>query len=175
METKKTLADVAIGETFKIGDMEFVKFSERDSETAIISKHSLFEMPFGDSNNYAERDIRARLESEVLPLLEREIGADNIIEHELDLRALDGSDEYGKIRCKISLSTIDFLREHCELYKKEFSDTWTWTATPWSTKKYNWTYSVLCVAPRGFIFNDDCNYCSGVRPFLILNSSIFVS
>ena len=175
MQNKKTLAELAIGESFKIGDFEFVKFRESNGESAIIAKHPVFEMRLGESNDYRESDIKTRLENEILPIIEREIKAENVVKHELDLRALDGSDEYGKIHCKVSLPTLDFLRNNAELYKKVFKDTWSWTATPLSTRKYGWKHSVLCVSPLGDINSYGYDYYFGVRPFCILKSNIFVS
>ena len=170
----KTLAEIKIGETFKVADIEFIKTGEENGQVEAIAKNILFDMRFGNNNNYAESNVKKKLESEILPCIEEVVGAENIVKHEVDLTALDGSDEYGKVKCKISLPTLDWFRKNHELARKIFVDKWTWLVTPWSTNKYGWEYSVLCVSPHG-IFNNISDFNNrGVRPFIIFVSSISV-
>ena len=171
----KTLAEIKIGETFKVADIEFIKTGEENGQVAAVAKNSLFNTRFGDNNNFAESDIKKKLETEIIPRIEKAVGTENIIEQEVDLTALDGSDEYGKVKCKISLPTLDWFRKNHELAKKIFADKWSWLVTPWSTKKYGWEYSVLCVSPRGNVYGNYCRYYDrGVRPFINFLSSISV-
>lgn len=170
-----TLAEIKIGECFKVADIEFIKTGEENGQVAAVAKNSLFDMTFGGNNNYAESKVKKKLETEILPRIEKAVGAENIIEHEVDLTALDGSDEYGKVKCKIFLPTLDWFRKNHELAKKIFADKWSWLVTPWSTKQYGWEYSVLCVSPRGDVNHyDSYYYYIGVRPFVIFVSSISV-
>ena len=171
----KTLAEIKIGESFTVADIEFIKTGEENGQVTAVAKSSLFDMRFGDNNNFAESDVKKKLETEILSQIEKAVGAENIVEHEVDLTAVDGSDEYGKIKCKISLPTLDWFRKNHELARKIFVNKWLWLVTPWSTKKYGWEYSVLCVSPRGDINFDYSYYCDfGVRPFIIFVSSISV-
>ena len=171
----KTLAEIKIGESFKVADIEFIKTGEENGQVVAVAKNSLFDMRFGSNNNYAESDVKKKLETEILPRIEKAVGAENIIEHEMDLTALDGSDEYGKVKCKISLPTLDWFRKNNELARKIFTSAWSWLVTPWSTKKYGWEYSVLCVSPLGRISGNYSSYdYDGVRPFIIFVSSISV-
>lgn len=171
----KTLAEIKIGETFTVAGIEFIKTGEENGQVTAVAKNSLFDMRFGDNNNFAESDVKKKLETEILPRIEKAVGAENIIEHEVDLTALDGSDEYGKVNCKISLPTLDWFRKNNELARKIFAGVWSWLVTPWSTKKYGWEHSVLCVSPLGIIGVNLSNYyCVGVRPFIIFVSSISV-
>lgn len=172
----KILANVEVGETFKVADIEFIKFAEENGNTVAVAKESLFDSVFGDDNNFAESVILKRLKEEVLPKIENAIGAENIVEHEVDLLSMDGSDKWGKAKCKISIPTFDFYRKHVKVFDKHKVSRWWWLSTPDSTSKHSNDDWVECVAPSGFLFYNYGDYFSlGVRPFLIFVSSIFVS
>lgn len=177
MTKQKTLSEIAIGEVFKVADFEFIKFADNDGYTVAVAKDSLFNMRFGDNNNFAESAVKRKLETEILPKLEVAIGAENIVEHEVDLLSLDGDDSYGKIKTKISLPTFDFYRNNVKLFDKYKIDKWWWLATPDTTPTHYNDYWTVCVSPRGSIDDYDGydNNCYGVRPFLIFVSSISVS
>ena len=165
------LNEVKIGETFKIAGTEFIKFTDGE-EVIAVAKNILFNSSFGNNANLAESKIKTRLESEFLPKIEAEIGAENILEFETDMTALDGTNPFANFRSKVSLVTLDFYRQHREIFKAHKLDCWWWLATPDSETYKN---IVLCVSPRGLIDN----YCYydyyGVRPFLRFVSSICVS
>lgn len=171
----KTLAEIKIGETFKVADIEFIKTGEENGQVVAVAKNSLFHTRFGDNNNFAESDIKKKLETEILPRIEEAVGAENIIEHEVDLLSLDGDDKWGKTKCKISIPTFDFYRHNVKIFDKHPTDDWWWLATPDTTAKHyndNW---VACVSPRGGIYNGNSVYdYFGVRPFVIFVSSISV-
>ena len=164
----KQLADVAIGDTFKVADIEFIHFGDG----VAVAKDILFNAEFDDdTNNFAASSLLHRLKQKVLSKIEEEIGADNVLEFETDLWALDGTDEYGKMKSKISLPTIDFYRANRKIFNKHHINKWWWLATPDSTNNS----FVRCVDYVGTLRSDYCYYFNGVRPFLIFNSSIFVS
>lgn len=151
MKTTKTLAEIAIGGLFEVAGIEFIKFADENGQTIAVVKDSLFNSEFGDNNNFAESIIKRRLEKEILSKIEGEIGAENIIEHEVDLLSLDGGDKWGKINCKISIPTFDFYRANVKIFDKYKLDEWWWLATSDTTRAHyndDWT---VCVAPRGFI------------------------
>lgn len=170
----KTLAEIKIGEAFKVADIEFIKFADKDGNTVAVAKDSVFSSTFGKDNNFANSFLKDRIESEILPKIENAVGAENIVEHEVDLLSLDGDDKCGKVTCRISIPTFDFYRQNVKIFDKYMLDKWWWLATPESTKKHcndNW---ITCVSPRG-----DVNYYgygdgNGVRPFMIFVSSISV-
>lgn len=169
----KTLAEIKIGETFKVADIEFIKFAYRDGNTVAVAKDSVFSSTFGEDNNFAKSTLKDRLENEILTKIEKAVGAENIVEHEVDLLSLDGDDKWGKTTCRISIPTFDFYRQNVKIFDKYMLDKWWWLATPESTKKHfndNW---ITCVSPRGINY-DSYNYSSGVRPFIIFVSSISV-
>lgn len=169
------LSNVKIGDTFKIGDVEYIKFTDKDGVTTAVAKDIVFSSVFGDNNNLVKSKVLERLNNEFLPKVVKVIGAENICNITTDLTTLDGLKPYEPMTSKISLPTLDFYRANVEIFDKYKVNEWWWLATPESAKPHdnpNWT---LCVSPSGFI-----NYFSyyiyfGVRPLLNFVSSIFVS
>lgn len=175
MKTKKTLAEIKVGEIFEIAGIEFIKFADENGKTTAVAKDSLFKSTFGDNNNFAKSTIKRRLETEILPEIEKAIGAENIVEHEVDLLSLDGDDKWGKIKCRISLPTFDFYRHNGKIFDEHKLGSSWWLTTPETTAKHyndNW---VVCVSPVGGIVNfNGVWYDRGVRPFIKFVSSISV-
>ena len=169
----KTLAEIEIGEIFKVADIEFIKFADENGRTVAVAKDSVFNTRFGSNNNFAESIVKQRLDSEILPKIEKVIGAENIIEHEVDLLSLDGDDKWGKSKCKISIPTFDFYRHNVKIFDKYKLDHRWWLAPPDTTAKHYKDWWTVCVSPPRFFSR--CYYGDGaVRPFMIFVSSISV-
>lgn len=128
-----------------------------------------------DTTNYAESNLKARIEETILPVIEADFGADNIVEHEVDLTTVDMQKDFGTCKCKVRPLTFDESREFNDLLVKEDLPDWYWTCTPWSTEKRGWKYSISVVSPSGDFTSRLCSRNCGVRPFCILKSNIFVS
>ena len=168
----KTLAEVKVGETFHIGEFEFIKFMDNNGQTTAVMKKSIFNSKFDDNtNNFAKSSLYKRLVKEVLHNIEKIVGTENIVEFETDLFTADGLDIYGKMKSKIGLPTFDFYRSNRAIFDKYSLDDWWWTSTANGNERL-----VFCVSPHGCFFNGDSDWngCS-VRPFLIFDSNIFVS
>ena len=172
---KNKLADIPAGSSFKVGKFEFIKLGDaEDGETtAVILKDFVKKMEFGKNNNYADSDVRKYLNKDFLKELEVAVGAKNIYEHKVDLIANDGLKDYGHVRDKVSLITADNYRKYRE-FLPGYGD-WWWTATPYSCKSNGYTSRVCCVYNYGTLGRSGCGCSSGVRPFCIFSSSIFVS
>lgn len=171
----KTLAEIKIGETFKVADIEFIKFADENGNTIAVAKESVFDCRFGENNNFAQSRVKSRLESEILPKIEKAVGTENIIEHEVDLFSLDGDDKWGKVKCKISVPTFDFYRNNVKIFDKYKLGKWWWLSTPDTTVKHYNDDWVVCVSPHGYVnFNCYYHFVLGVRPFIIFVSSISV-
>ena len=177
MAKKVILSEVGVGEVFKVAGFDFIKFYDENGKTVAVAKNLLFNSFFGGNINFAESTILEKLKKEVLAKLEKAIGAENVVEHEVDLLSLDGSDKWGKVKTKISLPTFDFYRKHVKIFDKHKVDDWWWLATPETTTDHcNNDSWVTCVSPRGGMDYYDGDYCNdGVRPFCIFVSSISVS
>lgn len=172
----KRLSAVNVGSTFKIGKYEFVVLEQSGDTTAVILKDLLAErVQFGNSNNFrnSKPDEICRGFAEKLA---KEIGEDNLVLHTVDLTSDDGLKDYGKIVRQVSLLTANLYRRYVEVLDEHKPDEYWWLATPHSTNAHGNITWVKCVSPSGYL--DGIDYYlggSGVRPFCILKSHIFVS
>ena len=164
------------GTIAKVGDYEFIVLKNDGNQVHLLLKDTLCNKPFdSDCNNFAESEIRDYLDDFADKLAEL-VGKENIVEHLVDLTADDGLKCYGSCDCRVSLLTAQMYRENVYTIDKFKIDKWWWLATAYSTPKHNDTTWVKCVSPNGIINDDIGSYNnSGVRPFCILKSNIFVS
>lgn len=163
------------GETFTIGGMEFIKFPSKNGQTPVVMKEIAFNSRFGDDNDFRTSAVLKRMQEEILPQIIETIGEENICSIKTDLTTLDGLKPYGVMESKISLPTLDFYREHAEIFDKNNPETWWWLATPESAMPHSNPNWILCVSPSGCICDNSCSGGDGVRPFCIFDSSIFES
>lgn len=173
------LADIPVGDTCKIGDYEFIVLEHSKDTTAVITKELYIESSkFGaNNNNFADANciVRQKL-NEFSYKISAVIGENNLITHTVDLTSDDGLKDYEKISVKMSLLTCKLYRRYVYILDKFKISKWWWLATAYSTPTHNDKSWVKCVSPRGSVIS--FNYGSGnsgVRPFCILNSNIFVS
>lgn len=163
---------------FEIAGIEFIKFPSFNGATPILSKNVLCSSVFGNTNNLsdaAEPGILSKLTADILPLIEADIGSENVLEFETDLVSLDGLTGYGTLYSKISLPTVDFIRSNADVLDNYKTEASYFTATPFSTPRHGYTRTVCFVDSGGSLGWHDCVYSNGVRPFLMLDSSIFNS
>ncbi len=161
------LGDVKPGTTVKIGGREYIVLDHSKDTTAVITKDFWRSIEPGDSGNYAESAVRNALNKEFLSEVSSAVGVESIIEHEVDLLAEDGTNEGSSCRDKVSLLTVDLYRRYRKFLPAY--GYWWWTATPYSTE---FPHRVCCVGGGGSLSWSSCSYSGGVRPFLILNSSV---
>lgn len=155
---------------------EFIVLDRSKDTVALLLKDLLVEeTTFGSNNDYRGSTVEAICD-DFAKKIEYIVGAENLIEHTVDLTADDGLKDYGKIRKKMSLLTADKARRFVDKLDKYKLDKWWWLSTPYSTSKHDNTTWAKCVSPSGDIGNYGSYYCNrGVRPFCILKSNIFVS
>lgn len=173
---KRTLGEILVGETFKIGNIEYVVLNQNadSGTTECISVGFINEkMRFDDnSSDFKTSDINKYLNTTYLNWLSGEVGDDNIVQHDVDLTSYDNDTQYGTVACKISLLTLEQYKRYKGIIPK--ADNWWWLATPYSPKNYRrdvcYVYSNGDVYGRGFRCGNN-----GVRPFCIFKSSLFVS
>jgi len=173
MKTEMKVSDVPIGAVFKIGDFEFVKLGTEYCGVAALLKSYLWDDKFDINNNdYTTSKIRKRINGEFLEKLEKEIGDDGVIAHNVDLTSVDGLRDYASVYDKVSLMTLDRYRN----YRKHippYKNAW-WLATPFSCKLNGYTCLVSSVYGDGVIDSNNCNYAYAVRPFCIFRPSVNV-
>ena len=170
------LADVPVGETFKVGNYEMVVLEHSGDTTAVILKDLLQDQKFGCSSNYDGSDVDKTC-SKFAEKVEGIVGKDNLCLHTVDLTADDGLKCYGSVKRKASLLTTAKYRRYVYILDKYMPGDWWWLATAFSTSVHGYVSAVKCVAPSGYVnFSDFYYFVSyGVRPFCILKSHIFVS
>lgn len=174
---KVELSTLNHGETFKVGEHDFIVLEQKQGQAMVISKGFMAEdVVFdGNSRNYNESSIKKLIESDIQPIIEDAIGADNLVEHEVDLTSVDMQNEFSTCKCKVRPITFNEARRYNDLLVNKDLDDWWWTCTPWSAEERDCRYSITVVSSSGGICYDYCNYDCGVRPFCILKSNIFVS
>ena len=163
------------GETFKVGEFDFIKFPEVNGHTPVVMKDIAFRSKFGKDNDFRSSEILKRLELEVLPKIITEIGEENVCSFKTDLTTWDGLKVYGELESKISLPTMDFYRTNVEIFDRHKASSWWWLATADSAPPHYDPIWALCVSPSGDVLDDRYFSGRGVRPILIFKSSIFGS
>lgn len=148
------LSAVNNGQTFKIGDVEYIKFADKDGVTTAVTKDIVFNSDFGENNYLAKSKVLEKLNNDFLPRVIEEIGIENICDITTDLTTLDGLKPYEPMTSKISLPTLDFYRENVEVFDKHKVSAWWWLATPESADPHDAPKWIVCVSPVGCF-----NYC----------------
>ena len=176
MEKNVRCPGIQDGETFQLAGFEFIKFPSANGETPIVMRDYAFTSRFGGNNDLRSSEVLKRMEADILPKIIETVGEDNVCTIKTDLTTLDGLRLYDAMESKISLPTLDFYRANGEIFSKYKPSRWCWLATPWSAQPNDDPYWVLCVSPSGYISSDVYTGDSfGVRPILILKSTIFES
>lgn len=171
------LSTLSEGDVFKIGEHDFIVLRQDGDSTMVISKGLMAEnVSFDDdTRDYEKSHLKCLIEENIQPVIEAVVGADNILEHTVDLVSVDMQHEFKPVKCKVRPITFDEVRKYNDLLVALDIGDWWWTCTPWSTKERGWGYSLSVVSPSGYFNYDNCSDCRGVRPFCILKSNIFVS
>lgn len=176
---KVQLSELQPGETFKIGEHDFIVLEQNvcNGTTNVISKGFMAKGIVFDSNtrDYNKSNLKRAIEENIQPVIESEIGAGNIIKQAVSLTSVDMQDEFKPCYCKVRPITFNEARKYNNLLFNKGLDDWWWTCTPWSTADRCWECTVAVVSPSSVINYFNCNCNSDVRPFCILKSNIFVS
>ena len=176
-KNKVELSTLAPGDVFEIGENDFIVLEQMSSGAKVISKDFMAENVVydEDSRDYNESNLKKVIEDEIQPIIESEVGEDNLVEHIVELTSVDMQYEFHACGCKVRPITFDEARKYSNLLPNKDLDDWWWTCTPWSSAERGLKYSVAVVSSAGDIYNYFCNVSSGVCPVCILKSNIFVS
>lgn len=176
-KNKVELSTLAPGDVFEIGKNDFIVLEQMTFETKVISKDFMAEniVYDEDSRDYNESNLKKVIEDEIQPIIESEVGENNLVEHTVELTSVDMQHEFDDCKCKVRPITFDETRKYNNLLPNKELDDWWWTCTPWSTAERGCKYSIAVVSSAGNIDNYCCDGISGVRPVCILKSNIFVS
>lgn len=176
-KNKVELSTLAPGDVFEIGKNDFIVLEQIGAETKIISKNFMTEniVYDEDSRDYNKSNLKEIIEDKIQPIIESEVGENNLVEHTVELTSVDMQHEFDDCKCKVRPITFDEARKYNNLLpNKELGD-WWWTCTPWSTAEREWKYSMAVVSSAGSVNCRNCRSIHGVRPVCILKSNIFVS
>ena len=169
------IADVPVGEIFKIDCYEFVVLEQMPGQTAVILKDILEKTVFGSNNRLPGSKVD-ELCCEFAEAVADLVGYDGIVEHEVDLTSDDGLKDYGSVQRLASPLMAAQYRQYVDVLDRHKPGAWWWLATPFSAERHDDYRFVKCVSPSGYLNSDHCNGGGfGVRPFLIFKSDIFVS
>lgn len=173
---KVVLRSLKPGETFMIGEHEFIVLEQNYETTNVISKNLMAEnVRFdGETIDYNKSALKKYIDEKIKPIILENVGAGNLVEHLVPLTSVDNQNEFNNCICEVRPITFDEAREYNDLLVNEDLPDYYWTITPWTTPERGLGYSMAVVSPSGFVNYYCCNYC-GVRPFCILKSNIFVS
>lgn len=176
-KNKVELSTLAPGDVFEIGKNDFIVLEQMSFGTKVISKDFMAEYIVYDENSrdYNESNLKKVIEDKIQPIIESEVGENNLVEHTVELTSVDMQHEFDDCKCKVRPITFDEARKYNNLLPNKELDDWWWTCTPWSTAERGWDYSMAVVSSAGNVGNYGCNTVDGVRPVCILKSNIFVS
>lgn len=174
---KVKLSELNPGDVFKIGEYDFIVLKHDYDTTTVISKGFMAENIVFDENtrDYNKSNLKKVIEEDIQPIIEAEVGADNIVEHTVDLVSVDMQKEFEPCICKVRPITFDESRKYNDLLVNSELHDWWWTCTPWSTSKRGWRYLIAVGSLSGCIYDRNCCDSGGVRPVCIFTSLIFES
>ena len=175
-KNKVELSTLAPGDVFEIGENDFIVLEQMSSGAKVISKAFMAEDIIYDENSrdYNESNLKKVIEDEIQPIIESEVGEDNLVEHIVELTSVDMQQEFHACECKVRPITFNEARKYNNLLPNKDLDDWWWTCTPWSTAERGCKYSIAVVSSADVIDYGSCYVGRGVRPVCILKSNIFV-
>lgn len=186
---KNTCISHKPGDIVQLAGIDFVVLEDRGPFNGEGENHDLFilalegqgESRFGDTNNYAESDLKGQVEGWLYRLTEkmagdgRESDIDLIRTRTISLTTLDGYKGYGELEVKAAPLTLDEARRCAEFMPDP--DTASWLATGWGGPEHSYgaTYA-LFVLTYGYWSGSYCSNAGyAIRPALVVSSSLFTS
>ena len=185
---KNTCISHKPGDIVQLAGIDFVVLEDRGPFNGEGENHDLFilalegqgESRFGDTNNYAESDLKGQVEGWLYRLTEkmagdgRESDIDLIRTRTISLTTLDGYKGYGELEVKAAPLTLDEARRCAEFMPDP--DTASWLATGWGgPEHYGATYALSVSTNGGWSSRNCSNAGYAIRPALVVSSSLFAS
>lgn len=171
----KTIKDYHQGEHFIYGKKNCIILEHMDDGTLCMVLDEDFKSEFGETNNFAESELRKKLNGEYLDEWVKD-GANRecFVLMQVDLTANDGLKDYGTCKCFLAPRTCDQHRKYRHLIPNPKND-WEWTATAYSTKNNGCSYVAYQVTGTSVLFNFYGVYNAyGVRPLFKLNPDAII-
>ena len=127
-------------------------------------------------NNLRTASIAAHLVEYFLGLCKQGASEDTVAMNTIDLKATDGTREYGTFGMRAGLLTLEQYGKYQHIIPDV--DDWWWLATPWRTpaqKGGSSAYAWYCHSDGGCSSTGSCAHSYGIRPALLFASSLLVS
>ncbi len=185
MAKKIELAKVPAGKSIEAFGKKFTVLEHTDDGVLLLSETVETEMPFRDEckarvapNDFRDSDIHRYLNGEYLDeLADSSEERDAILDMQMDLKCTLGQREYGTFLVKVGLLTLEQYGKYFDIIPKV--DCAWWLATPYGTPlrspSTNYANVVWYVNTFGNYYYNYYYLARGVRPALILDSSLSVS
>lgn len=154
-----------------IAGYEFIRLPEENGIVPIVARRRVLNMQIDvTTNDFGHSFCLRTLNSDILPKIEQALGAENVLEFETDLTALDGRTEYGKMMSKISLPTIDFYKANIALFDKYNCGGSWYLSTPWSTPATGCDDRAVLVTNLNRLYDTDSGNHYDIRPILYIKA-----
>ena len=171
------LRKIPYGEAFSVFGDTFVALDRVDGNVLAIRKEIWKSAPFDTSgvNNLRTASIAAHLVEYFLGLCKQGASEDTVAMNTIDLKATDGTREYGTFGMRAALLTLEQYGKYQHTIPN--ADSWWWLATPcWTPaqKGGDATYAWY-VGTSGSYYLNNCTITYGIRPALYFTPSLLVS
>ena len=178
---KKTAVSHKPGDIIEFAGSKFVVLDDLSPFNGEDEAHDLFilslesqgESRFGDSNNYAESELRRRTAAWLDDLLAHGVDPDLLRTRTLDLTTMDGHGKYGELTVKAAPLTMDEARKYADIIPD--CDDACWLATGWGGPGFVGVTLALRVYASGRWGTSNCSYSYGIRPALVISSLLLAS
>ena len=170
----KTIKDYYQGEHFVYGKKNCVVLEHMDDGTLCMVLDEGFKSAFGENNNFAESELRKKLNTEYLDeWVKNGANRESFVLMQVDLTANDGLKDYGTCKCFLAPRTCDQHRKYRYLIPNPKEDL-EWTATAYSTKGNGYSDNAYLVTATGGLYSYYVYPAYGVRPLFKLNPESLV-
>ena len=174
---------VPYGETFSVFGDKFVALDYINGKVLAIRKEIWKNAPFdtGGVNDLRTASITGHLVQYFEDLCKNGASEDTIAMNTMDLKATDGSREYGTFGMRAGLLTLEQYGKYQDIIP--LADDWWCLATPWRTPNPRGlrspntldAVSVWGVYSNGVYYYYDATSTYGIRPALYFTPSLLVS
>ena len=171
----RTIKEYHQGERFIYGKKNCMVLEHMNDGTLCMVLDEVFESEFGERNNFAESNLREKLNGDYLDEWVKD-GADraSFVLMQVDLTVNDGLKDYGTCECFLAPRTCDQHRKYRYLIPNPKGN-WEWTATAYSTKANGYSLTAYQVTVAGGLsINYSVNVAYGVRPLFKLNPNTII-
>ena len=170
----KTIQNYKPVEKFIYGNKNCMVLEHMDDGTLCMVLDEAFESKFGESNNFAESELREKLNGDYLDEWVKDGAAkEELALMEVDLIANDGLKDYSTCECFLAPRTCDQHRKYRYLIPNP-KRSWEWTVTAHSTKNNGYSNVVYRVSVEGSLDSGYDRNAYMVRPIFKLNSESLV-